>query len=196
MNSSWLFFAVAFLVGALITAQTGTNARLKEAFGETPPAVIVSSLLGVILLITVTLGARTPWPSLPSLVGTPWWGWLGGVLRRGVRGRHGTAGTGARRGAAHRSHRNRSARLLGRARPFRLGGLHRARGGSRAHRGLCSDGSRVRLDRALLRTDGDRAPVSRLPRQHVCAFARGGVKPATRVTAIRARATGYESVNR
>jgi transporter family-2 protein len=80
MNSSWLFFAVAFLVGALITAQTGTNARLKEAFGETLPAVIVSSLLGVILLITVTLGARTPWPSLPSLVGTPWWGWLGGIL--------------------------------------------------------------------------------------------------------------------
>jgi transporter family-2 protein len=80
MNLSWLFFAVALLVGALIPVQTGTNARLKEAFGEALPAVIVSSSLGVILLVAVTLGARTPWPSLSSLGGAPWWGWLGGAL--------------------------------------------------------------------------------------------------------------------
>ena len=80
MNLSWLFFAVAFLVGALIPVQTGTNARLKEAFGEALPAVIVSSSLGIILLAAVTLGARTPWPPLSSLGGAPWWGWLGGVL--------------------------------------------------------------------------------------------------------------------
>jgi bacterial/archaeal transporter family-2 protein len=24
--------------------------------------------------------ARIPWPSLPSIAGTPWWGWLGGAL--------------------------------------------------------------------------------------------------------------------
>ena len=80
MNFSWLFFAVAFVVGALITVQTGSNARLKEAFGEALPAVIVSSCLGIILLAAVTLGARTPWPSLSSLGGAPWWGWLGGAL--------------------------------------------------------------------------------------------------------------------
>jgi bacterial/archaeal transporter family-2 protein len=80
MNLSWLFFAVALLVGALITVQTGSNARLKEAFGEALPAVIVSSSLGVILLVAVTLGARTTWPSLPSFAGAPWWGWLGGAL--------------------------------------------------------------------------------------------------------------------
>lgn len=80
MNLSWLFFGLAFLVGALIPVQTGTNARLKEAFGEALPAVIVSSSLGIILLVAVTLGARTPWPSLSSLGGAPWWGWLGGAL--------------------------------------------------------------------------------------------------------------------
>jgi len=69
MNLSWLFFAVAFLVGALIPLQTGTNARLKEAFGEALPAVIVSSSIGIILLVALTLGARTPWPSLASLGG-------------------------------------------------------------------------------------------------------------------------------
>jgi transporter family-2 protein len=80
MNLTLLFGAVALLVGAFIPVQTGSNARLKEAFGEALPAVIVSSSLGVILLLAVTLGARTPWPSLPTLAGAPWWGWLGGVL--------------------------------------------------------------------------------------------------------------------
>jgi transporter family-2 protein len=80
MNLSWLFFAVAFVVGGLITVQTGSNARLKEALGEALPAVIVSSALGVVLLVAVTFGARTPWPSLATLAGAPWWGGLGGVL--------------------------------------------------------------------------------------------------------------------
>ena len=80
MNYSWLLAAVALLIGALITMQTGSNARLKEAFGEALPAVIVSSSLGIILLAGVTLGSRTPWPSWPSLAGAPWWGWLGGAL--------------------------------------------------------------------------------------------------------------------
>jgi transporter family-2 protein len=80
MNLSWLFFAVALIAGALITVQTGSNARLKEALGQALPAVIVSSSLGVVLLLAVTLAARIPWPSLPSVTSTPWWGWLGGVL--------------------------------------------------------------------------------------------------------------------
>jgi bacterial/archaeal transporter family-2 protein len=80
MNVPWLFFAVALLAGALITVQTGTNTRLKEAFGEALPAVIVSSSLGIILLVAMTLAGRIPWPSLTSVAGTPWWGWLGGVL--------------------------------------------------------------------------------------------------------------------
>jgi transporter family-2 protein len=80
MNLSWLFFAAALLAGALITVQTGSNARLKEAFAEALPAVIVSSSLGIIVLVAMTVSARTPWPSLPSIAGTPWWGWLGGAL--------------------------------------------------------------------------------------------------------------------
>jgi bacterial/archaeal transporter family-2 protein len=80
MNLSWLFVSVALLAGTLVTVQTGSNARLKEAFGEALPAVIVSSSLGIILLVAMTLIARIPWPSLPSIAGTPWWGWLGGAL--------------------------------------------------------------------------------------------------------------------
>src|SRR2546422_9978333 len=57
MNLSWLFFAVAFLVGALITVQTGSNARLKDSVRRTDPVA-----------------------SLPTLAGTPWWAWAGGAL--------------------------------------------------------------------------------------------------------------------
>lgn len=80
MNLSWLFLATALLAGTLITVQIGSNARLKEAFGEALPAVILSSSLGIILLCAITVSARIPWPSLPSIASTPWWGWLGGVL--------------------------------------------------------------------------------------------------------------------
>lgn len=80
MTLSWLFLAIALLAGTLITVQTGSNARLKEAFGEALPAIVVSSSLGIILLIAVTLTARISWPSLANLGATPWWGWVGGVL--------------------------------------------------------------------------------------------------------------------
>ena len=69
MNHSWLLAAVALLSGALITVQTGSNARLKEAFGEALPAVIVSSSLGIILLGVVTIGVRIrglPGPASPA----------------------------------------------------------------------------------------------------------------------------------
>jgi uncharacterized membrane protein YdcZ (DUF606 family) len=54
----------------VLTVQTGSNARLKEAFGEALPAVILSSSLRVILLIAVTLSAGTSCPSLASLAGS------------------------------------------------------------------------------------------------------------------------------
>jgi len=75
-----LSLAVAFLIGALITVQVGANTRLKEAFGEALPAVIVSSSLGVLILAAVALIGRSSWPSAGTLAGVPWWGWLGGAL--------------------------------------------------------------------------------------------------------------------
>ena len=150
MNHSWLLAAVALLIGALITVQTGSNARLKEAFGEALPAVIVSSSLGIILLAVVTIGVRTPWPSWPILAGAPWWGWVGGAL-----------------GAIYAVVAVLLARELGAApltalvvtgqlvcsvvaRPLWLGGLHRARAGDGARHRLPADDGRIRPDRALL----------------------------------------------
>ena len=78
--TTWLLLVLALVVGALITVQVGTNTRLKEAFGEAVPAVIVSSLLGVVVLGVGTLLSRTAWPSAARIAGAPWWAWLGGLL--------------------------------------------------------------------------------------------------------------------
>ena len=78
--TSWAFFAIAFLAGAVITVQIGANTRLKDAFGEAIPAVILSSSLGVAVLVAVVLLARVPWPPAGALGGAPWWAWLGGPL--------------------------------------------------------------------------------------------------------------------
>jgi bacterial/archaeal transporter family-2 protein len=78
--STWLFIGIAFLVGAFVTVQVGTNARLKEALGEALPAVIISSALGVLVLVAITPIARIPWPSLARVGDAPWWAWLGGAL--------------------------------------------------------------------------------------------------------------------
>jgi bacterial/archaeal transporter family-2 protein len=75
-----LSLVVALVAGALVTVQTGSNARLKEALGEALPAVVVSSLVGVVLLLGVIAVTRTPVPSLERAMAAPWTAWLGGVL--------------------------------------------------------------------------------------------------------------------
>ena len=71
---------VALLAGALVTLQTGSNARLKEAFGHPLPAVVVSSLIGIVLLVAIIAVTRTPVPSLACATSAPWTAWLGGLL--------------------------------------------------------------------------------------------------------------------
>jgi transporter family-2 protein len=77
------FLGIALVAGAVITLQTGSNARLKEAFGHALPAVIVSSLIGIVLLVAVMLVTRTPVPSVARMTSAPWTAWLGGLLGAG-----------------------------------------------------------------------------------------------------------------
>src|SRR5438874_11805768 len=75
-----LYVVVALLAGALVTLQTGSNARLKDAFGQAIPAVVVSSVIGVLLLVMILVVTRLPMPSLARATGAPWTAWLGGAL--------------------------------------------------------------------------------------------------------------------
>jgi transporter family-2 protein len=75
-----LYFLIALVAGALITVQTGSNARLKDALGHPLPAVVVSSLIGIVLLLGVIAVTRTPIPSMGRALAAPWTAWLGGAL--------------------------------------------------------------------------------------------------------------------
>jgi transporter family-2 protein len=75
-----VYFVVALLAGALVTLQTGSNARLKEALGQAFPAVVVSSLIGIVLLVAIIVVTRTPVPPLARVTAAPWTAWLGGAL--------------------------------------------------------------------------------------------------------------------
>src|SRR2546422_9164013 len=77
---SVLPFALAFLAGAFVALQIGSNARLKEAAGEPLSAIIVSSSIGVVLLLAAMLVMRQPWPPLAKLGAAPASAWLGGLL--------------------------------------------------------------------------------------------------------------------
>jgi transporter family-2 protein len=74
------YLAAAVVAGALVTLQTGSNARLKEALGEPIPAVIVSSSMGIVVLLVVGLVTRTPVPSVQNAAAAPWWAWPGGLF--------------------------------------------------------------------------------------------------------------------
>jgi bacterial/archaeal transporter family-2 protein len=75
-----LLLLLAMFAGAIVTLQTGSNARLKEAFGHALPAVVVSSLIGIVLLTAMIGVTRAPIPSLGRAMAAPWTAWLGGAL--------------------------------------------------------------------------------------------------------------------
>ena len=76
-------FVLAFLAGALIAIQIGSNARLKEAVDAPLSALIISSSIGVVSLGIALLASREPWPSLAQLRAAPPSAWLGGLLGAG-----------------------------------------------------------------------------------------------------------------
>jgi transporter family-2 protein len=75
-----LYLLIALAAGAFITLQTGSNTRLKEALGHPLPAVVVSSLIGIVLLAAVIVVTRAPVPSPARVTAAPWTAWLGGIL--------------------------------------------------------------------------------------------------------------------
>jgi uncharacterized membrane protein YdcZ (DUF606 family) len=117
-----VYFVVALLAGALVTLQTGSNARLKEALGQAFPAVVVSSLIGIVLLVAIIVGTRTPVPPLARVTAAPWTAWLGGALGAAYAVTVVSPSSGSSdRGIAHESHRDavgevedQLARFLGR----------------------------------------------------------------------------------
>ena len=77
---SWLAWIFAFLAGAFITCQVGSNSQLKKSLGQPLPALLVNYVLGITAVFLYTLVRRVAIPAPEKAFQTPWWGWLGGLF--------------------------------------------------------------------------------------------------------------------
>ena len=75
----WLASISAFLAGALVTVQAGSNAQLKQGLGTPMPALLVNYVLGFTAVLGYALLTRVPWPAVGQATSIPWWAWLGGA---------------------------------------------------------------------------------------------------------------------
>jgi bacterial/archaeal transporter family-2 protein len=73
-------FVFAFLAGAFISIQAGSNTQLKKVFGDSMPAVVVNYLLGVTSVLVYSLATKVSIPTLEQASHAPWWSWLGGLF--------------------------------------------------------------------------------------------------------------------
>ena len=77
-------FPLAFAAGALVTAQAGANAQLKQAWQATYAALLVNYALGAAAVLTYALLTRQVlWPGNGRLGAPPWWAWVGGLAGAG-----------------------------------------------------------------------------------------------------------------
>jgi transporter family-2 protein len=80
MNASFVFMAVAFVVGALIPVQVAVNAQLGAVTKSPISAGLIIFLVGTVAFVAVTALARPPMPSMAQLATGPKTIWLGGFI--------------------------------------------------------------------------------------------------------------------
>lgn len=76
----WLSFLFAFVAGAFITVQAGSNSQLKKSLGVPMPALLANYLLGVSCVAMYMLLKREPVPAMGRAGEAPWWSWTGGMF--------------------------------------------------------------------------------------------------------------------
>lgn len=78
--SKLLLLLPAIGVGALVALQAGSNSLLGRQLGHPLSASLASLGVSLAVVIVALLALRVPMPVATGIVGTPWWGWLGGVF--------------------------------------------------------------------------------------------------------------------
>lgn len=76
----WFNFAVVLIAGAILPLQAGVNAQLSRAGGNVFWASAISFLVGTLVLFTIFLSIRHPWPGITQLKTAPIWVWSGGFM--------------------------------------------------------------------------------------------------------------------
>ncbi len=76
MNSVLL----ALFAGGLIAIQAAVNARLGRELGNPFLGTLASFLVGTLAIALYCAATRAKLPSTETLLGIPWWAWIGGLL--------------------------------------------------------------------------------------------------------------------
>ena len=76
----WIFLAMAFVAGTLLSTQAAVNSQLgKSLNGQPLMAAFVSFLVGTVLLFAITL-AKGQFGSISAMPQQIWWKWTGGIM--------------------------------------------------------------------------------------------------------------------
>jgi transporter family-2 protein len=62
-HMKWLAWLFAFIAGALITCQVGSNSQLKKSLGQPLPALLVNYVVGIAAVFLYTSIKQVPIPS-------------------------------------------------------------------------------------------------------------------------------------
>ena len=79
----YLLLPLAFVAGMALPTQFAINSQLRGAVGGPVLAAGLSFLVGTVVLFAATLAVRRAVPDLGSVLGAPWWMYLGGLLGAG-----------------------------------------------------------------------------------------------------------------
>jgi bacterial/archaeal transporter family-2 protein len=68
----YLSFLFAFVSGAFITMQAGSNSQVKKSLGSPMPAVVVNYLVGITCIVVYMLIEADPLPEISKAARVPW----------------------------------------------------------------------------------------------------------------------------
>ena len=77
-----IYYILAVVAGMTTALQVAVNSqgRLRLALQHWPQATLINFLGGTVVLITICLAFRFPWPSVADMAQAPWWVWSGGII--------------------------------------------------------------------------------------------------------------------
>jgi bacterial/archaeal transporter family-2 protein len=84
MKMGWVvLLPLAFVAGMALPTQFAVNSQLRGVVGGPVLAADISFVVGTVVLLVATVVIRRAVPDLGTVLGAPWWMYIGGLLGAG-----------------------------------------------------------------------------------------------------------------
>ncbi len=77
---NWPYLLLIIAGGVALPVQAGVNAQLAGRTGDAMRAAMISFVVGAVALTALNLLPGHSWRGIGTLLGIPWWLWIGGLL--------------------------------------------------------------------------------------------------------------------